>query len=626
MRSCGLAVASGLSTTVLSSKSFLRSSTKVSIDSQNNRIADSFGVRLLEVPKSYTSHTFRRRLLFPPFVSMADNITLGSGIAAHPLDLVQSPRPNWPGDVTLPRVYPVYSSSALGYQYTAPAVYENHWQWTTAPPWIPAINQHGNATDEEADVEDEGDSDSSGPVQKNAIRQTIIKMPPAHRDHCIHPCKMSTNCVIHYCGQCKKPRSRGYHRNHPVLPGQAIEQGICGKCKSKPRKNGGYDGTRETVRIHVRDDDRQSRGRSPPDSYRVMRYRRVSSEVERDRSNSASRTRVVICDGSSGSSSRRLSLPGAFGEARETFSHRTTMRDSGPSLSGKADRLSIQFSDDETPKTLRGGRRTAAPGEGDLGSSDDRKPQRRRISWGDAEARLASHPMPFRHGRPVNFEDHHQGSLSPSSSGRQSQRPSSPLTRPPMPSAAQKLPSSLSRGRADVVPLNPGKADKGSLSYVNRPQRPSASQDQDHRQRPGPAHNEQDQRPKPASRQRAKQSEPVAQINIRHSRSRARSSSPAEVEVIRLRSILRSPSRPRFEASVRNVKSRTDNNSGGSNTANYGGPRVQFSGESAATRRTSGITEASAAAFKHRRVPRHGADAHYSSRGDPTRDSELDGE
>jgi hypothetical protein len=55
--------------------------------------------------------------------------------------------------------------------------------------------------------------------------------------------------VIHVCITCGKPRSSGFHRDHPLIPGQKPEKTECGKCVKDRKKK---------TKIHYTDEDTEA--------------------------------------------------------------------------------------------------------------------------------------------------------------------------------------------------------------------------------------------------------------------------------------------------------------------------------------------------------------------------------
>lgn len=114
--------------------------------------------------------------------------------------------------------------------------------------------------------------------------------------------------LCHTCSVCKRMRSAGYHRNHPVVPGKPPTSSPCRKCKKQYKKRGRSrssftrirsctaeqpcDWPRQSVHIDVEIDRDERRGRQRSRE-RVYVYRRSPSRARVIRQ-SSSQTRLGL--------------------------------------------------------------------------------------------------------------------------------------------------------------------------------------------------------------------------------------------------------------------------------------------------------------------------------------------
>lgn len=189
--------------------------------------------------------------------------------------------------------------------------------------------------------------------------------------------------AYHFCSVCRQPRSRKYHHDHPVEPGQRIDPAICGKCKTEDNSSDDEErvvierpgrklrgGVLETERVKVvpvvEESERGRPRHKARDSQRETSGSRVYINVKeregrrgRQRSRSDSRVQITIEE----------TMPARHRRSRS----RTVVR--VQEWQDRARRRSLPPSTDtpaKQPTTVR--------------------------HVTDAEKKLKSHPQAFRHG------------------------------------------------------------------------------------------------------------------------------------------------------------------------------------------------------------------------------------
>jgi hypothetical protein len=208
----------------------------------------------------------------------------------------------------------------------------------------------------------------------------------------------------HTCAVCGEPRSRKFHHHFPVIPGQPIIHGTCAKCDRKENNKRRVKTTRlrsihrrsSDIRIRITSPDRgRARGRSSS-SERITVRRVRSSSRDAPRARSHSRTRIMIRSSSQS--------PSPVREARTRIVYRSSS--SSPPrqvVKTKTIRESVHRALDAFCKT------PPSPGHRPQSVSPVRG-YRTYVDYdlrADAERRIASHPMPYRHHRVLSEERVH---------------------------------------------------------------------------------------------------------------------------------------------------------------------------------------------------------------------------
>ena len=236
--------------------------------------------------------------------------------------------------------------------------------------------------------------------------------------------------LYHTCAVCGRPRSRAFHHHYPVFLGKSTIKGVCAKCRKKghDKDDKGAEVVHRTTVIrhrrklepvdrslHVRITSARSdegRGRSRSSSSEDIITRRVRSLSRGHRPKSPSRTRITL----------RPSSESPPPTPREV-THKRTIRhikgDEPPSPR-------VEFVS-PVPRA-----RSLSPVEYPPGFYDKLSAERGRVG---AERRIASHPMPFRHGRTVlpdrrAFANYGSPSSSPPPALRRLSPPGKPQSRP----------------------------------------------------------------------------------------------------------------------------------------------------------------------------------------------------
>lgn len=150
------------------------------------------------------------------------------------------PPPQAPGYLNVPRTYGPPQQSQPTDAYNAGLQYTNASLQNTAPTpykgaWPPpdVIQYPGSAHDDMPVVVPARVATSSDPVF----------------------------VLSHVCSVCGRMRSAGYHRHHPIVPGQPTVQTPCRKCKKKSKKKRAEKETKDNTTITIRIDDSSMRGR-----------------------------------------------------------------------------------------------------------------------------------------------------------------------------------------------------------------------------------------------------------------------------------------------------------------------------------------------------------------------------
>lgn len=197
----------------------------------------------------------------------------------------------------------------------------------------------------------------------------------------VPPLDVPPLALCHVCSMCGQMRSAGYHRHHPIIPGQALISAPCRRCKKRARK------TKErrekerrrqedkeassTIIIKIDDGERRRRTRGREDH----RYHSLSPE------------RGVYRSSVSANVGLRDSTRVEYRSSREISPER-----SPPPALRRRTRSEVRFSSDSPP--AEGVR---------VRYRCDEEDERWRSPSPDARSRLAAHPTPFRTFTPTNI-------------------------------------------------------------------------------------------------------------------------------------------------------------------------------------------------------------------------------
>lgn len=264
--------------------------------------------------------------------------------------------------------------------------------------------------------------------------------------------------LCHTCTQCGQPRSRAFHHHYPVIPGEPTILGVCAKCHKKNEKTAmdanvvnrrmiirqshRSNSVDRTLRIKITSagsDDGDRRGRSTsPEEVIVRRVRSLSRDNDCGRS--SGRTRVVL---------RTLSESPRPKTASRTKVSLRKSSESPPRNTYDRTKIVKRTSWESPPPSRAKESRIVRRSERSRRRSPDPPPQilRHQVShvhpsvrYGDAERRIASHPMPFRHGRA-----HHPDQRAFLNRSTPSISPPRLLRRPTPPEHSQSQPRSILR-------------------------------------------------------------------------------------------------------------------------------------------------------------------------------------
>ncbi|KAF2099572.1 hypothetical protein NA57DRAFT_75073 [Rhizodiscina lignyota] len=193
---------------------------------------------------------------------------------------------NWP---TAGPASSSYASFPRAYPIPAPPQYAVGFRYQQPQPKSRLVEVS------ESEEKDEGSSSSSEEEEKEVnVFRYLVPQHGAQQQQIVSvqqpPQSQTLMIPFHYCVQCMRPRSQGYHRHHPLVPGQPPIQGTCSNCEKRnkaivPRKPSGTmeksgmslsDGEPEyltkSVRVQVTNDDGERK------SYTVRRLQRSGSE------------------------------------------------------------------------------------------------------------------------------------------------------------------------------------------------------------------------------------------------------------------------------------------------------------------------------------------------------------
>ena len=236
--------------------------------------------------------------------------------------------------------------------------------------------------------------------------------------------------LCHTCVVCGKPRSRAFHHHYPVVLGKDTIKGVCAKCRKK--RHDKDDKCAEVV--HRTTVIRRRRKLEPVDRYLHIRITSAGSDKGRGRGRSSSSEDIIMRRVRSLSHGHR---PKSLSRIRIAL--RSSPESPPPTLREVTHKRIIRHIKRDEPPSPRVGfvspiprARSLSPVEYPPGFYDKLNAERGRV---DAEQRIASHPMPFRHGRTVlpdqrAFVNHRSPFNSPSPALRRLSPPVKYQSRP----------------------------------------------------------------------------------------------------------------------------------------------------------------------------------------------------
>ncbi|KAL5385284.1 hypothetical protein DPSP01_004745 [Paraphaeosphaeria sporulosa] len=287
------------------------------------------------------------------------------------------------GYADLPRDYnsPQQSPFSGGWQYNQAGQLPSQLGYNSAPAMAPA---HRNPTYHPRDGSFESTRESnrarySGPWPP----PDVVRVPPPQLPgkDVFPPPDVPPLALCHVCSVCGQMRSAGYHRHHPIVPGQALISTPCRRCKKRARK---MKERREAERrkhqekeassiITIKIDDGERRGR--PRGREDHRYHSLSPE----------------------SGIYRSTIRAYVGPRESTHVKYRTSRGISPERSPphalrRRTRSEVRFSSGRPPTD---GVRVRY--------QRNQEYERLRSPSPDARTRLAAHPTPFRTFTPANM-------------------------------------------------------------------------------------------------------------------------------------------------------------------------------------------------------------------------------
>jgi hypothetical protein len=217
--------------------------------------------------------------------------------------------------------------------------------------------------------------------------------------------------LCHLCSVCGRTRSAGYHRKHPAVPGRPPLQEPCRKCKMRAQRKRVVREPEENNTITIRIEDGSGRGREP--ERREVRYVRRHSSPSPRRTRRSSRANIGVrvlqeddrrktrtsTEVRYSSASPPVAMRARRRRSEEIYSPapppppapRPRFVELSPSPPPTRRSTRVQYREDTVERHMRDYRpRSPSPV----------RISRREHRGDDAEARLASHPAPFRSVRP----------------------------------------------------------------------------------------------------------------------------------------------------------------------------------------------------------------------------------
>jgi hypothetical protein len=236
--------------------------------------------------------------------------------------------------------------------------------------------------------------------------------------------------LCHTCVVCGKPRSRAFHHHYPVVLGKGTIKGVCAKCC---KKGHGKD-DRGTEVVHRTTVIRRRRKLEPVDRSLRIRITSAGSDEGRGRGRSSSSEDIITRRVRSLSRGHR---PKSLSRTRITL--RPSSESPPPTPREVTHKRTIHYIKRDEPPSPRvefvspvPRARSLSPIEYPPRFYDKLSAERGRVG---AERRIASHPMPFRHGRTVlpdqrAFANYCSPSNSPPPALRRLSPPGKPQSRP----------------------------------------------------------------------------------------------------------------------------------------------------------------------------------------------------
>lgn len=124
---------------------------------------------------------------------------------------------------------PWYTSSYLGFVATPPNV-------PLPSPTLPSVQPVAEITKIKAVEEKTKTTDAKKDVKKQDGKEPQKALNDVKGTEKEVKAIASTSLTMHTCMTCGKARSSGYHRDHPLIPGQLPEKSECGKCIKTRKK------------------------------------------------------------------------------------------------------------------------------------------------------------------------------------------------------------------------------------------------------------------------------------------------------------------------------------------------------------------------------------------------------
>ncbi|KAF9735950.1 hypothetical protein PMIN01_05865 [Paraphaeosphaeria minitans] len=287
------------------------------------------------------------------------------------------------GYVDLPRSYnfPQQSPFSGAWQYSQAGHQPTQLGYNNAPAMAPV---HENPAYHPRDWSFESTRESarsrySGPWPPPDVVR--VPSPQLPGKEVFPPPNVPPLALCHVCSVCGQMRSAGYHRHHPIIPGQALISTSCRRCKKRARK------TKE---------------------------RREKERQRQEEKEASSTITIQIDDGDRRGRTRGREYHRCHSLSPERGVYRSTVRANvGPRRSTRVEyRTSREISSERSPPaTLRRRTRSEVRFSPVSPPADDvrvryrrgEEYERQRSPSPDARSRLAAHPTPFRTFTPANM-------------------------------------------------------------------------------------------------------------------------------------------------------------------------------------------------------------------------------